>query len=105
MPRFKRRRLQCAAVGETQLPGLLLRVGVHGVEIGSGGLIALSAGEEIDAGHGGRHGAAKTDQRRRGNFFRAGLLRTIFSGQHHVRLEQHVFQLHAMPMQRVEHGL
>ena len=53
-PGLLRRGLQRAAVGEGQLPGQR-PMRVHGVEVRGRLFVALAAGEEGDARHGGRH--------------------------------------------------
>ena len=53
-PSLLRRRLQRAAIGESQMPGQGAEL-VHGVEMRGRFLVRLAAGQERDAGHRGRH--------------------------------------------------
>ena len=97
-PRLERRRLERAAVGVRELPG----VGssrVHRVQVGRRVLVRLAAREEDDAGHGGRHVALEAEQCLLRHLVDARLRRALVPREHHVRLQQDPFEVHALVAQ------
>ena len=101
--------LQGAAEAERQRPRLLAGEGVDGVEVDGGLLLGLSAGEEGDARHGGRHGALQRRHRGARHLLRRELLGARLAGRHHVGLEQGALQEDVVVVERLvdegQHGL
>lgn len=80
--------LESAAIGEGKGPGALDINAVDLVEVDSGLLLGLAAGEEGNAGHGGRHGAGERGDGGDGDLLRSSTDLAAGAGGHHVRLEE-----------------
>src|SRR3989344_40751 len=78
---------------------------IHGVQMVGGIFRALSAGQEYDPGDRRRHVAGQATHRGLGHLLHAGLTRALLAGDHHVRLEQHALEQHAVGVQFGEHRL
>lgn len=71
-------------------------------EVDGGLLLALSSGEEDDAGDGGGHGAAEGGHGGAGDLGRGGLLRAALTRHHHVGLEKGALQEDVVIVQGLE---
>ena len=97
-PGLQRRLLQRPTVREGQRPRMRSEVFITlRCSVASA---ALPTREEHDARHSGRHGAPQGPQGRLGDLLHARLHARILARDHHVRLEQHAFELHALRVQR-----
>ena len=67
--------------------------------------VGLPAREEDDAGYCSRYVMPQTADRRRGDLFDARLLRRVVTREHHVRLQQHPFELDALIAELGEDGM
>ena len=71
---------------------------MHCIQVSGGKLRRLAAGKKGDAGNRGRNRAQQALHRGGGDLRHRSLLRAIQRGEHHVGLEQHAFEQHALAM-------
>ena len=96
--------LQCAAVAERQRPRQIAEL-VHGVEMLGGLDIALPAGQEHDAGDGGRYRVEQAIDRGLGHVLDVGALGRGIAGDHHGGLQDGAFEQHVLLVELLEQAL
>ena len=65
----------------------------------------LTARQEDDARHSGRHMPPQATQRRVGDLLHGRLVSTVLAGDDHVGLEQYSLQFNALLKESIKHGV
>src|SRR6516225_5163001 len=105
MPCLKRRILKRSTVRKTDLPRLPAVEPVYCVEMDGCRACMLTARQEDDARHSGRHMPPQATQRRVGDLLHGRLVSTLLAGDDHVGFEQYSFQLNALLRESIKHGV